>query len=239
MSGALHIDASLGAIADTVLLPGDPLRARFLAGELLSETRQVNGVRNMLGYTGRYRGRLVTIIGGGMGIPSTAIYATELARFHGVRRIIRVGTCGAVSPDVELGDLLIAQSASTDSNFNRLQFGGHDLAACADFTLLRMLVTTAEQQEIPVRVGSVFSTDCFYAGDPTLVERLLQHRILGIEMEAAGLYGLALREGFAAAAVLTVSDHVQRKEHLAIEAREHGTLRSAALVLDSLREAAS
>lgn len=234
MSGALHLDAAPGTIADTVLLPGDPLRARFLAGELLSETCQVNGVRNMSGYTGRYHGWPVTIIGGGMGIPSTAIYATELARFHGVRRIIRVGTCGAIGAEVELGDLLIAQSASTDSNFNRLQFGGHDLAACADFSLLRALVTTAERQGIAFRVGGVFSTDCFYGGDPALIERLVQHRILGIEMEAAGLYGLALREGFAAAAVLTVSDHVQRKEHLAIDARERGTLRSAALVLDSL-----
>ena len=239
MSGALHLDAAPDAIADTVLLPGDPLRARFLAGELLSETRQVNGVRNMFGYTGRYRGWPVTIIGGGMGIPSTAIYATELARFHGVRRIVRIGTCGAIRPDVELGDLLIAQSASTDSNFNRLQFGGHDLAASADFSLLRALVATAERQGIAHRIGGVFSTDCFYGGDPALIERLAQHRILGIEMEAAGLYGLALREGFAAAAVLTVSDHVQRGEHLAIDAREHGTLRSAALVLDSVCECAA
>jgi len=237
MSHALHLDAKPGDFAETVLLPGDPLRARFLAGELLSETRQVNGVRNMLGYTGRYRGWPVSIIGGGMGIPSTAIYATELARYHAVRRIIRLGTCGAISPEVELGDLLIAQSASTDSNFNRLQFGGHDLAACADFTLLRALVTTAEQQKIPVRVGGVFSTDCFYGGDPSLIERLLQHRILGIEMEAAGLYGLALREGFATAAVCTVSDHVLRKQHLAAEARERGAIRMAALVLDSLCEA--
>jgi purine-nucleoside phosphorylase len=239
MNHALHLDAKPGDIAATVLLPGDPLRARFLAGELLSDARQVNGVRNMLGYTGRYRGSPVSIVGSGMGIPSTAIYATELARYHAVRRIIRIGTCGAVGPDVELGDMLIAQSASTDSNFNRLQFGGHDLAACADFGLLRLLAATAERQRIPIRVGGVFSTDCFYGGDPVLIERLLQHGILGIEMEAAGLYGLALREGFAAAAVLTVSDHVQRKEHLTAEARERGAIRMATLVLDSLCETAS
>ncbi|HEX3124222.1 MAG TPA: purine-nucleoside phosphorylase [Rhodanobacteraceae bacterium] len=239
MNHAIHIDAKPGDIAETVLLPGDPLRARFLAGELLSDTAQVNSVRNMLGYTGCYRGRPVSIIGSGMGIPSTAIYATELARYHAVRRIIRIGTCGAVSPDVELGDVLIAQSASTDSNFNRLHFSGHDLAACADFALLRALVTTAERQKIRVRVGGVFSTDCFYNGDPALIERLLQHRILGIEMEAAGLYGLALREGFAAAAVLTVSDHVQRKEHLSAEARERGAIGMAALVLDSLCQTAA
>jgi len=239
MNHSLHLDAKPGDIADTVLLPGDPLRARCLAGELLSDTRQVNGVRNMLGYTGRYRGWPVSIIGAGMGIPSTAIYATELARYHAVRRIIRIGTCGAIRAGVALGDILIAQSASTDSNFNRLQFGGQDLAACADFALLSALVTTAERQKIPVRVGGVFSTDCFYGGDPALIERLLQHRILGIEMEAAGLYGLALREGFAAAAVLSVSDHVQHKEHLSSEARERGAIRMAALVLDSLCQTVS
>jgi purine-nucleoside phosphorylase len=234
MSHALHLDARPGEIADTVLMPGDPLRARFLAEQLLSAAQQVNGLRNMLGYTGRYRGWPVSIIGGGMGIPSTAIYATELARFHGVRRIVRIGTCGAIGPDVELGDLVIAQSASTDSNFNRLQFGGHDLAGCADFALLSLLAATAERQNVPVRIGGVFSTDRFYGEDPALVERLLRHRIVGIEMEAAGLYGLALREGFAAAAVLTVSDHLQRDEHLSAEARERGAIRMAALVLDSL-----
>lgn len=234
MSGAIHLDARPGDIAETVLLPGDPLRARFLAGELLGEVRQINSVRNMLGFTGRYRGAPVSILGSGMGIPSTAIYATELARYHGVRRIVRIGTCGAVSPDIELGDLLIAQSASTDSNFNRAQFGGHDLAACADFALLRALAATAERQKIPVRVGGVFSTDCFYGGDPALVERLLQHRILAIEMEAAGLFGLGLREGIATAAVLTVSDHLQRSEQQTAEARERGAIRAATLALDSV-----
>jgi len=234
MSGAMHLDARPGDIADSVLLPGDPLRARFIAHELLGETRQVNSARNMLGYTGIYRGLRVSVLGSGMGIPSCAIYATELARHHNVRRIIRVGTCAAVSPEINLGDLLIAQSASTDSNFNRLQFGGNDLAACADFALLRALVTVAEQQETAFHIGGVFSTDCYYGGDPALIERLLQHRILGIEMEAAGLFGLASREGIAAAAVLTVSDDLQRGEHLPPEVRERGLIRMAALALDSL-----
>jgi purine-nucleoside phosphorylase len=239
MNHAIHIDAKPGEISASVLLPGDPLRARFLAHELLSEPRQVNGIRNMLGYTGHYRGEPVSILGSGMGIPSTAIYATELARYHGVRRIIRIGTCGAVSPEIALGDLLIAQSASTDSNFNRAQFGGHDLAACADFALLRALVTTAERQGIPVRVGGMFSTDSFYGGDPALIGRLLQHRILAIEMEAAGLFGLGLREGIATAAVLTVTDHLQRDEQQTAEARERGAIRAAALTLDSLCETQS
>lgn len=229
-----HIDAEPGAIADTVLLPGDPLRARHIAQEFLDDAVEVTTRRNMLGYTGRYRGLRVSVMGSGMGIPSCAIYATELARVYGVRRIVRVGTCGGVG-DVALGDLLLAQAASTDSNFNRLQFGGHDLAACADFGLLRAVADTASRQGIGLRVASVFSTDCFYGGDADLIARLLQHRIAGIEMESAGLYGLAMREGIQALSVLTVSDHLQRGEHMPAEQREQGLSRMTALVLDSLQ----
>lgn len=228
-----HIEAAPGAIADTVLLPGDPLRARFIAQTFLTDAVEVNTRRNMLGYTGHHRGLRVSVMGSGMGIPSSAIYATELAREYGVRRIVRIGTCGGVG-DVALGDLLLAQAGSTDSNFNRLQFGGHDLAACADFELLRSVADTASRQAIDVRVGNVFSTDCFYGGDPDLLTRLAQHRIAGVEMETAGLYGLAMREGIRALSVLTVSDHLQRDEHMPAEQREQGLSRMAALVLDSL-----
>lgn len=228
-----HIDAEPGAIADTVLLPGDPLRARHIASEFLSGVAEVNSRRNMLGYTGEYRGMRVSVMGSGMGIPSCAIYATELAQLYGVRRIVRVGTCGGVG-EIALGDLLLAQAASTDSHFNRLHFGGHDLAACADFALMRAVADTAAGQGVALRVGGVFSTDCFYGGDPALIERLLQHRIVGVEMESAGLYGLAMREGIQALSVLTVSDHLQRDEHMPAEQREQGLSRMTALVLDSL-----
>jgi purine-nucleoside phosphorylase len=229
----LHLDAAPGSIADTVLLPGDPLRARHIAQNLLDDALEVNTRRNMLGYTGLYRGRPVSVIGSGMGIPSCAIYATELVRAHGVRRMVRVGTCGGVG-DVSIGDIVVAQSASTDSNFNRLQFGGHDLAACADFDLMRAVVDTAEGQGIAVRVGGIFSTDCFHGGDPGLHERLARHRICGVEMESAGLYGVAMREGIRALTVLTVSDHLQRGEAMPAEQRERGLSRMATLVLDSL-----
>ena len=229
-----HIDAEPGAIAETVLLPGDPLRARHIAREFLSDAEEVTTRRNMLGYTGSYRGLRVSVMGSGMGIPSCAIYATELAREYGVLRIVRVGTCGGVG-DVELGDLLLAQAASTDSNFNRLQFGGHELAACADFGLLSAVADIASHQGIDLRVASVFSTDCFYGGDPALVARLLQHRIAGIDMESAGLYGLAMREGIQALSVLVVSDHLQRGEHMPAEQREQGLSRMITLVLDSLQ----
>jgi purine-nucleoside phosphorylase len=228
-----HLDAEPGAIADTVLLPGDPLRARHIAGAFLEGAVEVNARRNMLGYTGLWRGRRVSVLGSGMGIPSCAIYATELARDHGVRRIVRIGTCGGVGA-VALGDVLLAQAASTDSNFNRLNFGGHDLAACADFGLLQAVAGAAAAQAMPVRVASVFSTDCFYDGDAELVARLLRHGIAGVEMESAGLYGLAMREGVRALSVLAVSDHLQRGEHMPAHEREQGLSRMVALVLEGL-----
>lgn len=227
-----HIEAAVGAIADTVLLPGDPLRARFVAHEVLDSPVQVNARRNMLGYTGRWRGQAVTVMGGGMGIPSTAIYVTELVRVYGVRRIIRIGTCGGIG-EVNLGDVLLAQSGSTDSRFNRMQFGGHDLATCADFSLLRNAVDAASRQGIAARVAGVFSTDCFYDGDPALLAHLRRHRICGIEMETAGLYGLAMREGFQALSILAVSDHLDNDAHMPAEQREQGLVQIARLALVS------
>lgn len=228
-----HIEAEPGAFADTVLLPGDPLRARHIALSLLEDVVEVSARRNMLGYTGKYRGRRVSVMGSGMGIPSCAIYATELARVYGVRRILRIGTCGGLG-DVELGDVLLAQSASTDSRFNRVAFGANDLAACADFALLRCAADTANRLGIPVKVASVFSTDSFYSDMPTLLELLHRHRIRGLEMEAAGLYGLAMREGVQALAMLTVSDHLERGVHLAAAEREQGLGRMAELALESV-----
>lgn len=228
-----HIDAARGDIAETVLLPGDPLRARFVAQQFLDDVVQVTSRRNMLGFTGRHRGVPVSVMGGGMGIPSTAIYATELARVYGVRRIIRIGTCGGVG-DVALGDVLVAQSGSTDSRFNRMQFGGHDLAACADFALLRSAMDAAARHGIDARIAHVFSTDCFYDGDPTLLDHLRRHRIHGIEMETAGLYGLAMREGLQALSVLAVSDQIDRGEHMPADEREQGLARIARIALDCI-----
>lgn len=228
-----HIDAAPGAIADTVLFPGDPLRARHIAHMFLDDAVEFNARRNMLGYTGHWRGRRVSVMGSGMGIPSSAIYATELARVYGVRRIVRIGTCGGVG-DVAVGDLLLAQSASSDSRFNRLHFGDHDLAACADFALLKAVVDTAAQRHVPVRVAHVFSTDCFYDGDPELVAHLRRHRIVGIDMESSGLYGLGMREGVQCLSLLTVSDHLERGEHMPAAEREQGLARMVTLALDSL-----
>lgn len=229
MSSA-HIDAAPGQIADTVLLPGDPLRARFVAQALLADPQQVTARRNMLGFTGTWNGRPVSVMGGGMGIPSTAIYVTELARSYGVRRIIRIGTCGGLG-DVAMGEVLLAQSGSTDSRFNRMQFGGHDLAASVDFGLLRAAVDSAAEQDLAVRVANVFSTDCFYDGDPQVLDHLRRHHIIGVEMETAGLYGLAMREGFRALAILTVSDLFATGESMPAAEREQGLIRMAKLAL--------
>ncbi|HOV56764.1 MAG TPA: purine-nucleoside phosphorylase [Rhodanobacteraceae bacterium] len=226
-----HNDAAPGAFADTVLFPGDPLRARHIATTLLDDAMEVTARRNMLGYTGHYRGRRVSVMGSGMGIPSCAIYATELARVYGVRRLIRVGTCGGVG-DARVGEVLLAQAASTDSRFNRLQFGGLDLAACADFHLLRSAADAAARLGLEARVAPVFSTDSFYGGAPDLLRLLRAHRIAGVEMEAAGLYGLAQREGVQALAVLTVSDHLEHDTHLSADEREQGLGHMAALALE-------
>ena len=229
----LHIEAAADAIADTVLLPGDPLRARHIARTFLPDAVEINARRNMLGYTGHYRGLRVSVLGSGMGVPSCAIYATELARGYGVRRIVRLGTCGGVGP-VAVGDLILAQAASTDSSFNRMQFGGFDFAACADFDLLKRISARAESDGAALKVASIFSTDCFYRKDPGFVALLREHRILGVEMESAGLYALAFREGFQAASLLTVSDHLESEAHMPPAEREAGLTRMVKLALDAL-----
>lgn len=229
-----HINAVAGAFADTVLLPGDPARARHIAMNLLQDAEQVTDVRNMLGFTGSWRGRRVSVMGTGMGIPSCSIYATELVREYGVRRLIRVGTCGATRADVQLGDMVVALGASTDSRVNRQRFGGHDLAALASFDLVRRVADAAQAAGIEVRIGNVFSTDLFYHPDPAIFDLLERHGVLGVEMEAAGLYGVAAELGVEALAVLAVSDHIRRKQAMPPEQRETGLDAMVRVVLDAI-----
>lgn len=157
-----HIKAERGDFADTILMPGDPLRAQYIADTFLSNVRQVNAVRNMLGFTGSYKGRPVSVMGHGMGIPSVSIYAKELITEFGVNALIRVGSCGAVRDDVNLMDLVIGLGASTESKVNRTRFMGHDLAAIADFELTQNAVAAANNLSVPVKVGNLFSADLFY-----------------------------------------------------------------------------
>lgn len=229
-----HIDAADGAFAPTVLLPGDPLRAQHIAQRFLTDAVQVTSARNMFGYTGLYRGQRVSVMGSGMGIASSSIYATELIRHYGVKRIVRVGTCGAVNDDLGLGDLVLALSASTDSNVNRLRFAGMDYAAGASYSLLRGVADQAERVGVPVHVGNVFSTDLFYSPNPNIADTLAAMGILAVEMEAAGLYGLAAEFGAQALAVLTVSDHLRQDAHMDVSQRQTGVDAMTELTLDAL-----
>ncbi|MCB0991914.1 MAG: purine-nucleoside phosphorylase [Acidimicrobiales bacterium] len=216
-----HIRAEAGDYAEVVLMPGDPLRAKFIAHTYLDDVRQVNDVRNMLGFTGTYEGKPVSVQGSGMGVPSLSIYATELIREFGVKKIVRVGSCGAIVDGLDLGDVVFGMAAGTDSIVNRARVQGRDFAAAADWNLLRSCVESAEARGISAKVGRLFTSDFFYdpAGDSTF-DMLARWGFMAVEMEAAGLYGVAIENGAAALAVCTVSDHIMRGEHMSIDDRE-------------------
>lgn len=214
-----HISAQNGDFAEVALMPGDPLRAKHIAETFLKDPKLVNEVRNVYGYTGTYQGQRVSVMAHGMGIPSISIYATELIQSYGVKKLIRVGSCGALAPEVKLGDVIIASGASTDSKVNRMRFMDHDFAAVADYELLEKAVNAARAQKTPVRVGNVFSTDLFYSPQKDMFDVVERMGVLGVEMEAAGLYGLAAEFGAKALTILTVSDHIRRGEHLSSDER--------------------
>lgn len=216
----IHINAKPGDFAGTVLMPGDPLRARHIAERFLEGARQVTDVRNMLGFTGAYQGNPVSVMAHGMGIPSASIYCTELIRDYGVTRLIRVGSCGTVHPAVRLRDIVIAMGASTDSAVNRNRFAGHDLAALASFDLVRRAVAAAERRRLSFHVGNVFSADLFYTPDPSVFDLMERYGILGVEMESAGIYALAAELGVEALALCTVSDLIRTGERLTPEERQ-------------------
>jgi len=216
----IHINAARGEFAETVLMPGDPLRAQYIAENFLDDARQVTDVRNMLGFTGKFKGSAVSVMAHGMGIPSASIYCTELIKDYGVKRILRVGSCGTVHPAVELRDVVIAMGASTDSGVNRMRFGGYDLAAIASFSLLRNAVRVAEKKNIRFHVGNVFSADLFYAADPTQLDLMKKNKILGVEMETAGIYAIAAEFGAQALAICTVSDDIKSGEALSPAERQ-------------------
>lgn len=215
-----HIGAEPGDFANVVLMPGDPLRAKYIAERFLTAPRQVTAVRNMLGFTGTYRDRRVSVMGHGMGMPSISIYVTELLRFFGVKTILRVGSCGALAPDVKLRDVIIASAAGTDSKVNRLRLLGHDLPAVADFGLVRRAVDAAERMKLPARVGPVFSSDLFYHPQEGLWDALEKYGLLGVEMEVAALYPIAAEHQARALGILTVSDHIRQGTHLSAEERQ-------------------
>nr|WP_298059114.1 purine-nucleoside phosphorylase [uncultured Halomonas sp.] len=215
-----HINAEMGDFADTVLMPGDPLRAKYIADTYLENIRQVNDVRNMFGYTGTYKGREISVMGHGMGIPSVSIYAKELITDYGVKSLIRVGSCGAVRDDVNVRDVVIGMGASTDSKVNRMRFNDHDFAAIADFELIQHAVAAAKARNVPVKVGNMFSADLFYNPQTDMAELLKRYGIVGVEMEAAGLYGVAAEFGARAMTICTVSDHILKGDSLSSADRQ-------------------
>ncbi len=215
-----HIGAAAGDFAQTVLMPGDPLRARYIADTYLDGARRVTDVRNMWGFTGEFRDQPVSVMAHGMGIPSASIYVTELIVDYGVSRVIRVGSCGTTHPDVRLRDLVIGMGASTDSNVNRVRFGGYDLAALASFELVRKAVTAAEQRDVRFHVGNLFSADLFYTPDTAMFDTMAKFGVYGVEMEAAGIYPIAAEHGAEALAICTVSDDIRTGKALSAEDRE-------------------
>lgn len=230
---ARHIDARKGDFAATVLMPGDPLRAKYIADTYLTDVRRVNEVRNMWGFTGAYRGRPLSVMAHGMGIPSAMIYCQELITEFAVKRIIRAGSCGTVHPSVKLRDIVIAMGASTDSGVNRQRFHGHDLAALASFGMLRNAVKIAEERKLAFHVGNMFSGDLFYGPESGMSDLMRKYNILGMEMEAAGIYTLAAELGAEALAICTVSDDIRLGTELTMAERQAGFDDMIRLALDT------
>ncbi|MFC4809310.1 purine-nucleoside phosphorylase [Paenibacillus sp. GCM10023250] len=205
---SIHINAKPGEIAETILLPGDPLRARYIAETFLEDARCYNEVRGMLGFTGRYKGHRISVQGTGMGVPSISIYVNELIREYGVKQLIRVGTCGGMREDVKVRDVILAMTATTDSAANHQLFPGFTFAPAADFDLLHRAYRATVEKGLAVKVGNILTADNFYRESMDPVKKLADYGVLAVEMESSALYTIAARHGAKALSVLTVSDHL-------------------------------
>ena len=230
-----HMNAAPGDFAATVLMPGDPLRAKYIADTYLDDARRVTDVRNMWGFTGEYKGVPVSVMAHGMGIPSVSIYCTELITEYDVKRIIRVGSCGTSHPDVQMRDVIIAMGASTDSNVNRMRFGGYDLAALATFSLVQNAVKAAEEKKVRYHVGNLFSADLFYTPDPGMFETMAKYNVLGVEMEAAGIFPIAAEHGVESLAICTVSDDIRTGDALTTDERQNTFDEMIVVALETVR----
>lgn len=216
----IHIGATVGDVSETVLLPGDPYRAKWAAETFLSKPRLINDVRGMLGFTGVWNGNPVTIHGSGMGMPSLSIYVNELIRDYGVKTLIRIGSTGGMQEKTRLRDIVLAMTCSTISTPSGSIFRGVNYAPCASWDLLRAAADAADTRSVPVHIGGIYSSDTFYDERPDLNEQLTRHGVLAVEMETAELYTLAARYGCRALAILTVSDHLATGEALPPDQRE-------------------
>jgi purine-nucleoside phosphorylase len=220
---SVHIGAKPGDIAERVLLPGDPMRAKWIAETFLDDPVCYTEVRGMLGFTGTWQGERVSVQGSGMGMPSASIYTHELINEYGVKAVLRIGSCGALAEDLQLGDVIAAIGSATDSNMNRTRFDGLvDYAPVADFGLLRTAADVAERRGIPMRVGPILAADAFYTDRPDLYDTLADYGVLAVEMESAAIYTIAARYKAKALTILTVSDHIKRGEAMDSARREQG-----------------
>ena len=230
-----HIGAAPGEIAPRVLLPGDPLRAKWIAETYLTDAKCYSTVRNMFGFTGQFNGIPVSVQGSGMGMPSASIYAHELINDYGVNTLIRVGTCGALSMDLQLRDVIAASGSSTDSAMNRIRFDGLiDYAPIADFGLLRTAVEAAERRGITMAVGQILAADAFYTDRPDLYDRLADYGVLAVEMESAALYTIAARYKARALTLLTVSDNLKTGEQSSAQERQETFAQMVEVALETV-----
>ena len=215
-----HLEAKKGDIAESILLPGDPLRAKYIAENFLENAVCYNQVRGMLGYTGTYKGKKVSIQGTGMGVPSISIYVNELISEYGVKKLMRIGTCGSIQKDVNIRDVILAVSASTDSSINKIRFAGLDFAPTADFELLHKAYGIAQDKGMSIKAGPVLTSDTFYGDDPNWWQIWADFGIMTIEMETAALYTLAAKYKVQALALLTVSDNILTGEACTTDERQ-------------------
>ncbi|MEM1336180.1 MAG: purine-nucleoside phosphorylase [Bacteroidota bacterium] len=228
---SIHLAAKKEEIAPNVLLPGDPLRAQWIASTFLEDVVCYNKVRGMLGYTGHYKGKPISVQGSGMGIPSILIYCHELITEYDVKKIIRVGTAGSYQPDVVLRDIVVAMSASTDSNFNANRFPNATFAPTASFELFHRAIQYAETNDISVKAGNILSTDIFYDDHPDYYKKWAAYGVLCAEMETAGIYTLAAKHGIEALTLLTISDSLVTKKELSQHEREESLREMVTLAL--------
>ncbi|PQJ82029.1 purine-nucleoside phosphorylase [Polaribacter glomeratus] len=217
---SVHIGAKKGEIAETVLLPGDPMRAKWIADTFLKDVFLYNDVRGMLGFTGTYKGKSISVQGTGMGIPSTLIYCHELINEYGVKNLIRVGSAGSYQKEVKIRDIILAMSASTNSGLNTIRFNGADYAPTASFTLFQKAIEVAKEKKIPLKAGGILSSDEFYADDFESYKKWAEYGVLCVEMETSGLYTLAAKYNVNALSILTISDSLVTKERTTTEERE-------------------
>ncbi|MFW6022132.1 MAG: purine-nucleoside phosphorylase [Halanaerobiaceae bacterium] len=215
-----HIGAEKGEIAETILLPGDPMRAKFIAETFLENVVCYNEVRGMYGFTGTYKGKRISTQGTGMGMPSISIYVNELIREYDVKNLIRVGSCGSFSKDAKIRDVILAKGVCTNSKMNKLRFNGMDFAPTASFELLTRAYNIAEEKDIDIKVGTILSSDSFYSDDQEAWKTWSKYGVLAVEMESAELYTLAAKYGVDALSILTVSDSIVTGEKTTSEERE-------------------